>query len=124
MNIWRLTYVIINKAVKSGDWKNEKHVPEIEAKLEGGVAKLKFPLVPKSNTPTHSNTIFPGSKFLPSRAAPLCRSGKHELNNHGEAMSSPYLTFTPLSKPKNPAPSLHFHLCAISWSLGKCVKIK
>ena len=78
---------LLTQNVKSGDWKNEKHVPEIEAKLEGGVAKVKVSVgseIEHPNTLEHHISwikVF----FLPEGGSAPVEVGSYELNNHGES---------------------------------------
>ena len=95
---------LLTQTVKSGDWKNEKHVPEIEAKLEGGVAKVKVSVgseIEHPNTLEHHISwikVF----FLPEGGSAPVEVGSYELNNHGCLL---YTSPSPRDKRQSRMPS-------------------
>ena len=76
----------LTETVKSGDFKNEKHVPEIEASFENGEVKVK---VAVGSEIEHPNTLehhiaWIKVFFTPEGASVPFEVGSYEFAAHGE----------------------------------------
>lgn len=77
----------LTETVKSGDFKNEKHVPEIEASFEGSLVKVSVAVgkeIEHPNTLEHHISwikVF----FKAEEAAAPVEVGSYEFNAHGES---------------------------------------
>ncbi|MDD7362584.1 MAG: desulfoferrodoxin family protein [Peptoniphilus sp.] len=78
---------LLTETVKHGDWKNEKHVPEIKANFEGGIVDVD---VAVGSEIEHPNTLehhiaWIKVFFLPEGGAAPIEVGSYEFNAHGES---------------------------------------
>lgn len=76
----------LTETVKKGDWKNEKHVPEIEASFEGGVVNVTAAVgseIEHPNTLEH-HIAWIKVFFLPEGGSAPLEVGSYEFNVHGE----------------------------------------
>ncbi len=127
-----------NKMFQTADWKQEKHVPVIEAPdkiKKGGFFKLTASVgkeIPHPNTTQH-HIRWIEVYFLPEGEKFPCQIGRFEFNAHGESTQGPD-TSTVYTHPEGilsfktdkPGTILAFSFCNIHglWQNEKEIKVE